>query len=233
MKTKKTIIALLFACSPFAASAQDSLDVNLELDFVSQYIWRGLKQGHVSVQPEVGLSWKGLSLSAWGSYSFNSKDPVELDLTLSYQTGGLSMGVVDYWMSDNDSRFFYFKLPNTGHAFEAFVGYDFGPISASWQTVFAGNDLLESDGRRTYSSYLELTAPFRLAKCDWEATVGIVPWKAAYYETNGFAVTNVSIGATKDIRITDSFSIPLFATLIANPAEQKLYFVGGLTIALP
>ena len=57
-----------------------------------------------------------------------------------------------------------------------------------------------------------------------------MPWKAAYYETSGFAVTNVSLGVTKDIHITDSFSLPIFGRLIANPSEQHFYFVAGFTL---
>ena len=143
------------------------------------------------------------------------------------------MGIVNYWMGENDKRYFYYKTPDTGHAFEGFVGYDFGPLAISWQTIFAGNDLREDDQKRTYSSYVELTAPFRLATCEWEATLGIVPWEAAYYDTSGFAVTNISLGVTKDIQITDSFALPIFANLIANPAEQHLYFVVGFTLAMP
>jgi len=37
-------------------------------------------------------------------------------------------------------------------------------------------------------------------------------------------------GVTKDIRITDSFSLPVFGRLIANPYEQHFYFVAGFTL---
>ena len=230
MKSNKWILAILWFALPLVTRAQDSLSVELQADVVTQNIWRGTNLGHVSLQPEMAVGWKGLRLSAWGNIGLDSEDTREIDLTLSYATGGLSLGVVDYWPDDNDKRYFYYKTPETGHAFEAFVGYDFGCLNISWQTFFAGNDLSEDDGKRTYSSYLELTAPFSLATCDWEATIGVVPWKAAYYETSGFAVTNISLGITKDIRITDSFSLPIFGRLIANPYEQHFYFVAGFTL---
>lgn len=229
-KILKWTLVSLCAVSPLLTQAQDSLTVELQADVVNQNIWRGTNLGHISVQPEMAVSWKGLRLSAWGNIGLDSEDSREVDLTLSYETGGLSLGVVDYWTNDYDERYFYYKTPATGHAFEAFAGYDFGYFSMSWQTFFAGQDFSEDDGKRTYSSYLQLTAPFRLAACDWEATVGVVPWKAAYYSTNDFAVTNVSLGITKAIRITDSFSLPVFGRLIANPAEQHFYFVAGFTL---
>jgi hypothetical protein len=142
----------------------------------------------------------------------------------------LSFGIVDYWTDDNDNRYFYYRENGTGHSFEGFVSYDFGPVSASWQTYFAGNDYQNDNGKRAWSSYFEVSAPFRLATCDWEAKVGLVPWKSGTYEVNSFNVTNLSLRATKAIQITDTFALPLFGQLVANPASQHFYFVFGLTI---
>jgi hypothetical protein len=80
------------------------------------------------------------------------------------------------------------------------------------------------------SSYFELSAPFRLVTCDWDATMGLVPWRSDYYEVGSFSVTNLSLRATKDIQITKSFALPLFGQLIANPASQHFYFVFGFTL---
>jgi hypothetical protein len=103
-------------------------------------------------------------------------------------------------------------------------------VSASWQTYFAGNDYQIDNDNRAYSSYLGLSAPFRLATCNWEAEVGIVPWKSGTYDVSSFSVTNLSLRATKAIQITKSFGLPLFGQVIANPASQNFYFVFGLTI---
>jgi hypothetical protein len=59
----------------------------------------------------------------------------------------------------------------------------------------------------------------RLATFYWEAAVGLVPWASDYYSASGFSVTNLSLRAAKDIKITDSFSLPLFGQLVANPAS--------------
>ena len=111
-----------------------------------------------------------------------------------------------------------------------YVEYDFGPVCASWQTMFAGRDYRKDDGKREYSSYFELSAPFSFGECDWEATLGVVPWKTEYYEVSGFSVTNVGLRATKSIKIAKDFELPLFGELTANPASQKMYFVFGFTL---
>ena len=211
--------------------AQSEVEGHLKADFVNSYIWRGLDFGKVSLQPELSVSWKGLSLAAWGSVGLSNKDdPREIDLTLSYETGGLSFGIVDYWTDEKDKRYFYYKKYYTGHSFEGFLSYDFGPVSASWQTFFAGNDYQEDDNKRAYSSYFEASAPFSLVTCNWDATAGLVPWKSDYYGTNGFSVTYLSLRATKDIQITKSFALPLFGQVIANPSSQNFYFAFGLTL---
>ncbi|MBO5613434.1 MAG: hypothetical protein J5905_07665 [Prevotella sp.] len=234
MRKRIFLVVILAICIQSSVRAQSKLEASLKADFVSSFIWRGQNLGHVSVQPELSVGWRGLSLSAWGSVGLtNHKDDnIEIDLTLQYTTGGLSLGIIDYWNDDYDKRYFYYKKEGegTGHSFEGYVGYDFGPVGVSWQTFFAGNDYQDADGKRAYSSYFQLTAPFRLVSCNWETAAGLVPWASDYYSVRGFSVTCLSLKATKDIRITDSFSLPLFAQIVANPASQNMYFVAGLTL---
>ena len=233
MKTRGIMLAAVLALSATGSlQAQSGVGGHIKADIVSQYIWRGMDLGHVSVQPELSVGWKGLSLTAWGSVGLThfKDDMREIDLTLAYERGGLSLGIVDYWNDDHDKRYFYYRTHDTGHSFEGFVAYDFGFLSASWQTFFAGSDLQQASGKRAFSSYLELSAPFRLITCEWEATVGVVPWRSDYYEVNRFNVTNVSLRATKDIPLSKSFTLPLFAQLTANPASGHFHFVIGLTV---
>ena len=143
------------------------------------------------------------------------------------------MGVCDYWFTeglDPENRYFKYDAHGTNHVFEGFIGYDFGVASVLWCTNFAGNDGVKKNGDRAYSSYFEVSAPFKLATCDWSATAGAVPHRTTYYGTNGFAVVNLSLRATKDIKVTDSFSIPVFGEIAANPCSQKAYLVFGLTL---
>ena len=208
--------------------------LTIKADFVNEYIWRGLKCGDVAVQPTFGVDYNGLSLTAWGSYGLtNSADLKEFDLTLAYAVGGFNIGITDYWFSeglDPDARYFKYDAHGTNHLFEANIGYDFGVASLQWFTNFAGNDGTNNDGKRAYSSYVEASVPFKLAAVDWTATAGAVPFATTSYGTSGFAVTNLSLRATKDIRVTDSFSIPIFGQLTGNPCSQKAYLVLGFTL---
>ncbi|MBR5395988.1 MAG: hypothetical protein IK144_13035 [Bacteroidaceae bacterium] len=230
MKAKIAMIVAMLSSGTMGVWAQNQVEVHLGADIVSNYIWRGQDMGHVSLQPELSVGWKGLSLSAWGSVGLSNKDDArEVDLTLSYETGNLSFGIVDYWNDGDGKPYFCYKNYNTAHSFEGFINYDFGPVSASWQTYFTGSDY-RADGKRAYSSYFELSAPFRLATCDWDARFGLVPWKSGMYDASGISVTNLSLRVTKAIRITRSFELPLFGQVVANPASRHFYFVFGLTL---
>ncbi len=216
------------------AIAQDEIETTISGDIVSSYIWRGQDLGSAAVQPTLGVGYKGLSLTAWGSYGLvNTADTKEFDLTLAYTTGGFNIGITDYWFSaglDPDARYFKYDAHGTNHVFEANIGYDFGPLSLQWFTNFAGNDGLNKDGKRAYSSYVEVAVPFRLATVDWTATAGVVPWATTSYGTSGFAVTNLALKATKEIKVTDTFSIPVFGQVVGNPCSQKAYLVFGFTL---
>ena len=217
-----------------ATLAQEKVETTICSDVVSSYIWRGQDLGDVSVQPTLGIGYKGLSLTAWGSVGLSDpSDTKEFDLTLGYAISGLNIGITDYWFNsglDPKNRYFKYDAHGTNHVFEANVGYDFGLASLQWFTNFAGNDGMNNDGKRAYSSYVELTVPFKLAAVDWTATAGAVPFSTDFYGTDGFAVTNLALKAAKDIKVTDTFSIPVFGQVVANPCSQKAYMVIGFTL---
>lgn len=221
--------ALMALAAATPLKAQDKVEASVSADFVSQYYWRGQDLGNISVQPSLGLAYKGLSLSAWGSVGLESTDTKEFDLTLSYAVGGFHVGVTDYWFGP--SKYFCYEAHETNHVWEGNVGYDFGVVSFDWYTNFAGADGYNKSGDRAYSSYFELNAPFKLGGLDWNATLGAVPYATDFYgDASGFAVTNVGVKASKDLKITDSFSVPVFAQVAANPSTQKAYFVVGFTL---
>lgn len=235
MKVRNLLFMATLFLSVTAVEAQNNhIETTISADFVSQYIWRGQDLGNVSLQPTLGVGYKGLSLSAWGNIGIsNPSDTKELDLTIAYSIGGFNIGITDYWFStggDPEGRYFKYNAHCTNHIFEANVGYDFGIVNLQWYTNFAGDDKRTQKGKRAYSSYFELNVPFRLGSLDWNTSIGCVPYATEFYATTGFAVTNLSLKATKDITVTDKFSIPIFAGLTANPNSKKAYFILGITL---
>ena len=146
---KKIVLMAMMFATGIGATAQDEVETTVATDVVSQYVWRGLECGSVSVQPTLGIGYKGLSLSAWGSIGLSDPtDTKEFDLTLAYSTGGFNIGITDYWFNTPEERYFLYDANKTSHIFEANIGYDFGAASFQWFTYFAGHVVLNKHGTR-------------------------------------------------------------------------------------
>lgn len=225
---KKTIVLLCILCSAFAVQAQE-LFVNA--DFVSSYIWRGMKNGNAAVQPTLGINWKGFTLSAWGSTEFRNKNN-EIDLNLEYEYKNLQLCVYNYFVQSEEEPFKYFNYNphSTGHTFEAGAVYtisDRFPLALGWYTTFAGNDYREN-GKRAWSSYCEISYPFHIKEVEMSIETGFTPWESMY--SDKFNIVNIGLSASKEINISKGFKPSLFGKLIANPYEKDFYFVIGISL---
>ncbi len=201
-------------------------------DLVSSYIWRGTYQTSAAVQPSMGLSISGFSLSAWGSVPFQGVNK-EVDFTASYQTKGLYFAITDYWwVGEGAYNYFTYASHETAHHFEGTVKYTLPvekfPLSLAWNTMFVGEDYCKNDGERAYSTYIEASYPFAIKQINLSASLGLTPWEGLY--ADDFAVINIGLKASNAIKITDSFSLPVFGQLIANPQQEDIFFVFGVSI---
>lgn len=208
------------------ANAQEAIEVSVGGDLVSSYIWRGQDCAGVSIQPDITLSLKGFSLTAWGSVGLDNEDTKEFDFILGYGIGGFNIALTDYWF--NTHRYFDYSAHTTSHMFEATVGYDFGPLALQWNTYFAGGDYTKENGDRGYSTYIEASAPFALGGIDFNAEIGCTPWEGLY--SDKFNVVNIGLKAGKEIKITETFNLPVFAKMTFNPYTDNAYFVFGVSL---
>lgn len=226
MKKLIVFIAILFSVA--TAQAQD---VFVNADFVSSYVWRGIDSGNACIQPSLGIQWKGLTAYAWGSTEFREKNN-EIDLSLEYEYKNLTLYANNYFTQTEEEPFKYYNYSShsTGHTFEIGAGYMLSekfPLSISWYTTFAGNDYRENE-KRAWSSYCELSYPFNIKNIEMSLEAGFTPWEGMY--ANKLNIVNIALSATKEIKITPSFSLPVFGKLIANPYEEQFYFVFGISL---
>ena len=238
---KKSMIGKLGVCVlgllavTMGVKAQDKLDASVGADVVSAYEWRGTDLGGAAVQPSASISYGGLSLGAWGSVALDKSKSYtsELDFTLGYATGGFSAAITDYYSLVNSDfgevKYFKYGAHETSHVYEATLGYDFGPLALSWNTNFAGADYNKANGDRAYSTYVGITAPFKISAIDFKAEVGVSPWETSYYGNSSFAVVNIGVTASKEVKIAD-FSLPVYTKLGVNPDTQRAFVVFGVTL---
>ena len=91
---KKIVIFAMGLVLSSTTHAQENIETTISGDFVSSYIWRGQDLGSAAVQPTLGVGYKGMSLTAWGSYGLANPDDVkEFDLTLGYAVGGFNIAM--------------------------------------------------------------------------------------------------------------------------------------------
>lgn len=233
------------ACFTGTGKAQ-AQEFTIQGDLVSSYVWRGFYQTGVSFQPTLGFNVGGFSLTAWGSTDFDGASSAEgaaakeIDLTAAYAFGesGLTLSVASLWWGGQGARkYFNFENHETAHHFEAGLAYTLPvekfPLSVAWYTMFAGADK-NDEGGQNYSSYVELNYPFSLKSVDLNFTCGFLPYEAGIgvygVPNSGFAVTNVALKGITEIKITDSFSIPVFAQAIWNPRMEDAHLVFGITL---
>lgn len=225
-----------------ASDDEKGATFTVQSDIVSSYIWRGMYQTGASFQPTLGIGIGGFSLTAWGSTDFDGYQASEglankeIDLTAAYTFGnsGLTLSVADlWWAGQGANKYFNFRSHETAHHFEAGLAYTLPvekfPLSVAWYTMFAGQDK-NAEGDQNYSTYVEFNYPFTVKMVDLNATCGVVPYKAPQYYANGFCVTNVALKGTTTIKITDTFSLPIFAQAIWNPRLEDAHLVFGITL---
>lgn len=240
---------------PASLSAQDKVTATVSADLVSRYMWRGIDMAGVSIQPELNLAWQGLSLDIEGSNPLAKDGGVQdLDVTLGYSLYGFNIGVTDYWTADVDPRnryFYYGGETECPHQLEGNIGYTCKYGSLQAYTMFYGNDF-KIDGSRAYSTYIELSVPFKLGGIDWDVRAGVTPFESAgttYQEqvvtetgkvktyTRGdwmygesFTCNLASVRATKEFEFK-KFKLPVFVELHTNPYLQRANLVFGISIS--
>ncbi|MBB3186811.1 hypothetical protein [Microbacter margulisiae] len=226
-------------------SAQDKKDnFNLSVDLVSSYVWRGIAQegskgGTPNIQPTLTYTIGSFSLGASGSYAF-SGDVKEIDLnaTLALPHAFSLTLTDDNWNNSNNNaevssgyaNYFNLRSNGTGHILEgtlAYGGCKTFPVSFSWNTMFYGADK-NLNGKNAYSTYVELDYP---VASNVNTFLGASLFDSpAIYGNKGFSVINVGIKVTRKIKLSNTFSVPVYGILGANPQAEKAFFVAGVTL---
>lgn len=235
MKKKMMVLLLamgLTAVLPMSKvfAQETKVTASIGADLVSSYIWRGMDCGGVSIQPGISVETaSGFSFGAWGSVGLETTDTKELDIYVGYSIGDFSITVTDYWFSvyGAENSYMEYASGETAHVYEATLGYDFGVFSLACNTNFAGSDYYSEDGDRSYSTYIEAVVPFTVGDLDMSFEIGGTPAEGMY--SDGANITNIGLGASKSISVTDKLTLPAFAKVTLNPYTDKAYLTFGLS----
>ncbi len=256
--SKLKILTLLFISISFYVSAQTDItevqdekkslfsSFDLGADFKSRYIWRGINLGGntVSIQPYVEYNFaKGFVAGIWGAYSIGVQTNQEVDIYIGYTSPNekFSFLLTDYFFPDysiRDNNYFDYD-DSSGHVYELMASFNFFedfPLGFSVATNFYGADKkIDSEGeptdKQSFSTYLEANYSTSIATVDLSFFAGAVfANEGGYYGEYENAFINLGFTASKTIKITERFGLPIDASLIFNPSHENVFFVFGISI---
>ena len=217
MKTTVFLGIVLMSCMTLSAQVmatpKDSLEINL--DVVSRYIWRGQSWGgnYVAVQPAVNYTVNDTwTFGFWATTNFKKdyfypdgvagKGYQEIDLSVNYAvTDYMEIQLCDYyWPSVErvegvDNGYFNYGK-NSVKTIDASLLFDFDdafeiPLKLTLSTLVAGNDYrYDSNGenpKQNYTTYFEAGYSWKklFQKITFELVGGAVLNNQAQYYTSG------------------------------------------------
>lgn len=243
IKIKSIVILSLF----FITSSLAQFSVGT--DFVSRYIWRGFDFGESpSIQPTVEYGTGGLAIGFWGAFPTADANTgtEEVDFYGAYgfdlgeKGGSLSIGFTDYLFPTTDG----FHIGN-------FNNYDGMKVYDDVDTVTGGSHFVEVNVGYSGPESFPISIAFNVFVHNVEHNpiyfqvgyttscedVGLDFFVGGttgddnfYYATDSFGLINVGLTASKEIKITDDFSLPIFGSVIVNPETEDLFYVLGLSL---
>lgn len=195
---------------------------------------------------------------AFSTAGANIGQEVDLYISYTFNQEMFTATLSDYFFPAEGVDYNYFEYGNdsTGHIFEAalsFNGTDKLPLSLLLAVNFYGADASrinddpndpefnKKDGIQ-YSTYAELGYSTAVNDVNLDLFMGfnlIAPKKAdpntGYDGESGFygknrGLVNLGVTASRELAITDKFSLPIQASLITNPMDKKIYFVFGFSL---
>jgi len=236
MKTiRGTFLLFISALSISTLQAQEEekskVNLDLGLDIQSRYIWRGIQLGgnSASAQPWIEFSSGGFAIGSWGAYNLGGLgEGNEADLYMSYAiSDAFAVTVTDYFFPGEGTGG-YFPY-NDGHVFEAMLSYS-GPIGIMVATNFAGA-IEDENGDNAYSTYVEASYETEIGSTPLSLAVGgVFGDNNGYYLTDGSGLINVTVGTSKEIKLSDSFSLPVNASITLNPDSENIYLTFGFSL---
>ncbi|MFV0378908.1 MAG: hypothetical protein ACK5JD_16580 [Mangrovibacterium sp.] len=219
---KKTLMLLVFGLATFfALNVQAQEETNSPwstgLDIYSSYIWRGLKFGNgVAFQPSVKYEKGGFTFGGWGSASSSDWEAFEADLFAGYSFGAVSVNLTDYYFGGDWTNF------GGMHYLEPAVNVGLEKFSFMGAYMF----LPETDDKdfgEEGDVYLEASYTFP------NVTLTLGAGDGQYVRHGDFNICNIKLSTSKDVKITDSWTLPVSGSVTLNPSTGGFFVAAGLS----
>lgn len=233
-------------------TCQSPISVDFSAKIKSRHVWYGwLSCSSWNVQPDLTISAYGAFFNAWAYTALDHTLSSEIDLTLGYTLGPVTLSYIDMFYPTEDKhnalphnegtsghmRFFRFRSEDGGDihqqmALLQFHGVRYFPIECTVGVFTFGDPLIENGAlvkQESFSTIVNFGYSHSLKtgqKLTYE--LGFTPFKGSGFFADGLNVVNVKFGVSQPIRITNSFGLQLNGELVVNPYRENLYFIVGL-----
>jgi uncharacterized protein (TIGR02001 family) len=213
---KRIICVFLIVCSALTVVPRlEAQEWNSGMDIYSSYVWRGTKFGSgPAFQPAIEFSAGNLAIGAWGSYSASTDEAAEADLYISYnlalgEKGSIGFTVTDYYFPGTS------WTEKNSHYLEPMITAGAGFLSLTGAYMMNNSE-----------GYLYLEAGISAGPATFIIGAG-----DGIYTTDGkFNLCNLGISSSKEIKITDNFSLPVTGAAILNPSSRQFHVVAGISL---
>ena len=234
MTLKSIVMTAVALC--LIGGLQAQIKFNAAADVMNRYVWRGTDFGSSpSIQPTLSLGVGNFEIGYWGALS-TMGNYNEVDLYAKYNYKGFSIMATDYFFPVSGTpeiksqRYFNWSDETTGHAIEGALSYknlDVMPFSfLAGVFVYAADKDIEGENR--YSTYLEGTYTHTFGENTIDVFAGATLDEGMYGTSAG--VINAGVTVYRNIKLTDSFTLPVKASVITNPQSSNIYFLFGFTL---
>ena len=216
-----SFLTLAFAALFFTTFGTQKVEAqDFGADVASSYVWRGTQFGNgPHVQPWMSLGYGNLELGAWGSVPLTAGDGgTELDLYVSYDLGPLALTVTNY------------TFPNTSPASGGAYVDGEGLFEGDYLEVSGSGSVGPIDLTVGYFTELEalyIEAGFSIGVVD--VAIGYAGEDDSNWYVSEAGLCNISVGGSKEVKITEDYSLPLFGSLVYNPDAESAFLVFGMS----
>jgi len=214
-------LAGLLILSSIPLHAQDEpgdSNFSISTDFYSSFVFRGTKLGQgPSVQPDFKYVNRGLTIGVWGAFDFNGYSEADPYLSYTFKSG-FSFGLTDYYLTGLP----VFDISDTSgsHALEINAGFVNGGLSLNANYI-----INEAGGAGSAGGDMYFQVEYSFG--DFSLFIGAGD---GWHTTDGkFNVCNIGLGSTRQITVSEKFSIPVSGQVILNPEREELHLVVGFS----
>jgi hypothetical protein len=157
----------------------------------------------------------------------------EIDFYLGYtfsteKAGEFTLIATDYYYPEAGYKISSFTDDGTGaHLIEAGIGYA-GPEDIPL-SLYVGVNVFNEEDNTVYAE-LGYSVPVKDVTLDLFTGVTSGGKKVGYYGASKFGLINLGFKVSKDIKITEDFSLPVFGSWILNPYGDISYFAFGVSL---